>query len=230
MEKRKEKDLLIKEIIELKEEGFSYRHLSKKYGYSEELIKSWVSKYKKQNNTYNSDHIEEKYEINKDFFEAIKPDTILDLFCGRNRFWANNYGSKCKVISNDNLKDRKADPDYKMTMNADQLLQAYLVVDKHFDLIDIDPYGSPRECIEAGVKLADKGLIITFGDFKTKKRFSSDIQNLFYETYGINLPKERITIEHLANFVTKLSNDKFKVWGYVNWRYCDRVYFIRKED
>ena len=122
---------------ELKEEGFSYRHLSKKYGYSEELIKSWVSKYKKQNNTYNSDHIEEKYEINKDFFEAIKPDTILDLFCGRNRFWANNYGSKCKVISNDNLKDRKADPDYKMTMNADQLLQAYLVVDKHFDLIDI---------------------------------------------------------------------------------------------
>lgn len=225
----KSKEKLINKIIELKEEGFSYKHLSDKFGYSTELIKAWVNKNKKAKNTYNKDHVEEKYEINKDFFEKINPETILDLYCGRNRFWASNYGSVCKVISNDNLKDKKADPDYKMTINADQLLQAYLMVDKHFDLIDIDPYGSPRDCIEAGIKLADKGLIITFGDFKNRKRFSSETQNLF-EDYNINLPKNKITIDHIADFVVKLSNNKFEVWGIIEWKNCDRIYFIRKED
>ena len=220
---------IIKEIIELKEEGFSYKHLSRKYDYSEELIKSWVSKQRKQTNTYNSDHLEEKYQINSEFFNVINPKSILDLYCGRNRFWASNYGTKCKVISNDTLVDKDARPDYKMNIKADQLLQAYLMVDKHFDLIDIDPYGSPRECIEAGIKLADKGLIITFGDFKNCcKRFSTEEKNLFYEYYGIDLPKKKITIDHMAEYVIKLSNYKFKVWDISSWRYCDRIYFIKE--
>lgn len=221
---------IVNEIIELREEGFSYKHLSSKYGYSEELIKSWISKYKKQLNTYNKDHLEEKYQVNSEFFEAIKPKSILDLYCGRNRFWANNYGSDCKVISNDALVDKEARPDYKMNIRADQLLQAYLLVDKHFDLIDIDPYGSPRDCIEAGIKLADKGLIITFGDFKNCcKRFSSESKNLFQEFYGINLPKGKVTIDHMAEFVVKLSNYRFKVWGIISWKSCDRIYFIKED-
>ena len=225
----KNKENIIKEIIELKEEGFSYKHLSKKYGYSEDLIKSWVTKQKKQTNTYNEDHIDEKYYINSEFFNAVNPESILDLYCGRNRFWATNYGSECKVISNDALEDKEAKPDYKMNIKADQLLQAYLMVDKHFDLIDIDPYGSPKECIEAGIKLADKGLIITFGDFKNYcKRFSTDKKNLFKELYGINLSKKEVTIEHVAEYVIKLSDNKLKVWDIVSWRYCDRIYFIKE--
>ena len=220
---------IINKILELKSEGFSYEHLTKKYGCSVDLIKSWIANHKKSTNTYNLDHINEKYELNIEFFKAINPKTILDLYCGRSRFWASNFGTDCLVISNDNLKDKEARPDYKMTMNADQLLQAYLVVDKHFDLIDVDPYGSPKDCLNAAIQLADKGLILTFGDFKSCKRFSNKDRNLFYELYGITLPKEKITIDYLADYIVKLSNFKFKVWNIASWKNCDRVYFIKEE-
>lgn len=227
---KRDKNLVKKEIFELAEEGFSCNHLSRKYGYDIQLIKSWISKQKKLENSYNSDHVEEKYIINKEFYDQVKPKSILDLYCGRSRFWASNYGKICKVVSNDNLKDPNANPDYKMTIDADKLLQAYLSVDYHFDLIDVDPYGSPKDCISAAIKLADKGLIITFGDFKNCcKRFSTEEKNYFYDFYGISLPKKNITIDHLAEFVIKLSNNKFKVWGIADWRNCDRIYFIKNE-
>ena len=33
-----------------------------------------------------------------------------------------------------------------------------------FDLIDIDPFGSAYDCFDLSIKIAEKGLIITYGE------------------------------------------------------------------
>lgn len=219
----------LQEISEYLSMGFTYRHLAKKYDCTEKYLRELVSKNKKLTNVYNLDHVEQKYRINKEFYETIQPSSVLDVCCGRSRFWASNYGNECKVISNDNMVDPNSVPDFKMTIDADKLLQAYSLADKHFDIVDVDLYGSPKDCLETAINIADKGLVVTFGDFKINRRFSSNTNNLFKKYYGIVVSSgEKITIEHLAKHVVKLSGNKLKVWEICDWRNCDRIYFIKE--
>ena len=218
------------EIIDLKKEGFTYEHIAKKFNYSIGYIKQVISRYKKDKNLYNEDHRKIKYELNKEFFKEIKPKSILDLFCGENRFWDSTYGKRCKVISNDSLESKNAKPDPGMTLKANLLLQAYSSVNYKFDLIDIDPYGSPISCLENGIKLAKKGLIVTFGDYKNFKRYSNKYRNHFKVFYNIDLPKEEITINNLIDYVINLSKGTLEVWYVASWKTCDRIYFIKKKE
>ena len=38
-----------------------------------------------------------------------------------------------------------------------------------FDLIDLDPYGSAYDCFDLAVKMAKKGLVISFGEWGHKR-------------------------------------------------------------
>ena len=46
---------------------------------------------RKLENTYNLEHLEDKYRTNKLFKREIKPRTILDPFCGTKKFWKTTY-------------------------------------------------------------------------------------------------------------------------------------------
>ena len=219
----------IEEAIRLKSEGFSNQHIADKLGVGVTRIKDYLSIKKKKDNVYNLDHLEDKYGLNDDFFNIIKPKSILDTCCGQRKFWADYKKFGCKVVSNDNMHDEKASPDYLMTLKANQLLEAYKLAGTKFDLVDVDPYGNPADCLEAAVKVAKKGLIITFGEFKRMRyRYKNVGKKYFKEKYGIDMSFDDITINDMADLIIKLSDNKFKVWKIGDWRYCDRIYFIAK--
>lgn len=223
------KEEKIKKAHELKKEGFSIKHISNKLNLKVDVVKNYLVSYKKKENSYNLDHLSDKYELNDEFFQLIKPKSILDVFCGQRRFWADYKNEECNVVSNDSMQDENARPDNFMTLPANQLLEIYKLAKIKFDIVDIDPYGSPIDCLESAVNVAEKGLIITFGEFKKiKYRFKNIGENFFKEKYGITIPLENITINDLADIITKISNNKFKVWRIGDWRNCDRVYFIAK--
>lgn len=206
-------------------EGFTLFHLSDKFGLSVNQIKKIISDYKKEINLYNEDHIKEKYKINSEFYFYIKPKTILDLFCGRNRYWSTFFSNFSMVISNDNLEDPYAKPDPGYSFNASDLLEKFRYENKKFDLIDIDPYGSPSECIDLGIELADKGLIITIGDYKNALRYPNKFKNYFSKTYGINKPIGQINIDSFIDLIETKSSGKFEVFDICSWKTCDRIYF-----
>ena len=219
----------IKEVYRLKKEGFSLHHISNKLNIKIDVVKNYIVLYKKKENSYNLDHVGDKYELNDEFFQIIKPKSILDAFCGRRRFWADYQKDGCNVVSNDSMQDENACPDNLMTLPANQLLEVYKLAGTKFDIVDIDPYGSPVDYLKAATTIAEKGLIITFGEFKSiRHRFKNRGQKYFKEKYGITKSFEDITINDIADSVIKLSNNKFKVWRIGDWKNCDRIYFIAK--
>ena len=38
-----------------------------------------------------------------------------------------------------------------------------------YDLIDIDPFGSVYDCLELAIKMAKKGIIVTYGEYGHKR-------------------------------------------------------------
>ena len=219
-------DEKIEETIRLKSEGFSNQHIADKLGVGVTRIKDYISEYKKRENIYNQDHLEDKYGLNDDFFHLIKPKSILDVCCGQRKFWADYKKFGCNVVSNDCMEDKRAQPDKLMTFKAHQLLEAYKLANTQFDIVDVDTYGNPADCLEAAVVVAKKGLIITFGEFKRLRyRFKNVGQKYFKEKYGMKMSIEDITINDMADMIINLSKNKFKVWKIGDWRYCDRIYF-----
>lgn len=202
--------------------GYTLYHISKKYDITITQAKSILSKYKKESNTYNVDHIKVKYQINNEFFHCIKPKTILDLFCGRNRYWATNFGDKSLVISNDLLEDKFANPDPGYNIDANILMNNFIANNECFDLVDVDPYNSPAEFIDSAIKLAVKGLIITFGDLPNVKRFKK--YDYFYKHYGITDSIENINIQSLAEYLVEKTNNRFEIFEAYSWKTCGRVY------
>ena len=80
-----------RKLLQMKNEGFTINAMAETFNRSTCAIKSRLGNLYKTENTYNSDHIEEKYEMNKEFLYEINPKTILDLFSGKTGFWKKNY-------------------------------------------------------------------------------------------------------------------------------------------
>ena len=149
----------------LLEEGYSINDISVSVGRSKESIKAKMNNLLKKTNRYNEGHIEEKFNYNVSFANAIIGSTmssrqasILDLYCGYNSFWNQYAESKknmhVKVTTNDSNLNIEADYNEK----AEQLIHKLYYEGNTYDIIDIDPFGSPYECIELSVKMAKKGL------------------------------------------------------------------------
>ena len=152
-------------LLMLKEKGHNNSYISKCLDRNEISIQIKHKRLAKSNTTYNSKHIEDKYLHNKKFLEIIKPRNCLDLFSGENSFWE-NMNNFDFVWTNDINKEYK-----NLTYNEDafKLLCFMNWHNYKFDLIDIDPFGSAYDCFDLSIKIAKKGLIITYGEMGHKR-------------------------------------------------------------
>ena len=206
-------------IKKLRSEGFTGREVAESVGRTHDAIKIKLKRLEKKNNSYNRSHYQEKYETNKKFLEAIKPKTVLDLYCGEANFYK-DY----ETTTNDLDPSIPADHHEE----ALKLLCRLYSGGVKFDLIDLDPFGSAYDCLDLAIKMANKGIAITLGELGHVRW-----KRLDYVRYRYNITRmEDFTIEHLVEEIQKIglrNHKRLSVVFLKEWKNTGRVYFQIKK-
>lgn len=185
-------------LKELKGEKRNIKYISEKLDRSEVSVSVKWKRLNKKNNTYNEKHIQEKYRLNKEFIELIEPTSILDLFSGEKSWYLEQeWEEKTEIITND--KDTSFE-NLHYNMEASKLISILYGNGLKFDIVDLDPFGTAYDCFIPAIKMAKKGLIITFGEMGHKRFKRLDFVS---KAYGIETLEE-FTIENIVKKVQEL--------------------------
>lgn len=206
----------IKQLQDLKENGYSNNEIADILNRSEVSIQIKLKRLKKKNNTYNSKHVTEKRTINRNFIEYIKPDNILDLYAGDTKETYNNI----KIITND--KDIKFNTNYHE--DALKLLCKFYIEGKKFDYINLDPFGSCYDNLDLAIKLCKKGIAITLGELGHKRWKRLDYVRTHYNINSM----EDFTIENIIKKIQQIGLQNKKelvIYEYKEWQNIGRVWF-----
>lgn len=216
--------MISEEIKELEKEGFTSLAISKHLGITTKKLSEIRRMESIKNRTYNLGHIKDKYDANEYFASyIIHPKTTLDLFCGRRRYWKQCY---CNSVVLDNDKDPTITSD--VTLDAKTLEEILVSSGSSFDLIDIDPFGDPRNFLELGIEMAKKGLIVTFGGLPRIKKYKNVNKNYFRQKYDIPMDCNEVTFDDITNKIIDLGKKQGKILVpeiIKTWRNCNRAYF-----
>lgn len=213
-------DKEIEWITSLKQQGFSIDDIAKSVDRSPVSISIKFKRMRKTDDTYNAEHLEDKYQSNQAFVDMVRPDSILDLYCGIKSWYKNNLPSETRIVTND--KDSSIEADHHE--DAEYLVHKFLYERKSFDVIDIDPFGSGFECFDCAIKMAKKGLIVTFGEYGHKRFKRLDFVSTHYGIKTI----EDFTLSRMVDVVQRIGErNKKKLTPIITkqWNRICRVYF-----
>lgn len=183
-----------------------------------------IKRLQKKDGLYNAPHREDKYATNDIFFSLVEPRSILDAFSGRHSYYE-RYSKTCLVYRNDK------NPSFlglESNESAYSCVSKLVLKNHKFDVVDLDPFGSAYDCFDGAIRLAQKGLIITFGEFGHKrfKRF-----DFVRPRYGIN-DLETFTVDKMVEEVIRIGMiHKKTLTPYIvkTWRNIARAYFLVAE-
>lgn len=212
---RKWNEQEIKWMESLIQKGYTTKEIAKSMDRGISSVKIKKKRLAKKDKTYNQKHYREKVKLNKHFLKTINPSSVLDLYNGGSLVYE-NYNATTNDINKDFETDYNKD--------AFKLLCELYSQNKNYDLIDLDPFGSAYDCFDLAVKMANKGLCITFGELGHKRWKRLDYVSRFY---GID-SLEDFNLENLIKEVQKigLRNKKnLKVHYKRNWKLIGRVWF-----
>lgn len=91
----------------LRRNGYSLSEIAESVGRTEVSVQIKFKRLGKKEGSYNKKHVDEKYKLNQRFFDVIRPETLLDMYCGEKDWWR---GVVPVVTSNDS--NRKINADY----------------------------------------------------------------------------------------------------------------------
>jgi len=171
---------------------------------------------KKKHYDYNPAHKADKEAANLAFLQHLKPKSVFDGYAGIVSYYK---GLVPHLESNDYTQGGH---DYQSKCH--QVLGKYIYDDKRFDLVDLDPFGSAAECFDMAIKVAKKGIVITFGELGHLRWKRLDYVQ---RVYGIDT-LEQFTLNNLIKEVKRigLANKKvLNVYAQHEWRNIGRVYF-----
>lgn len=147
----------IKWLIASKQAGMNVEQLAAALNRTPISVQVKLKRLSKTSDTYNAKHRELKYAANTSFLDAIHPKSVLDLYAGHS--W---YAGRSLDLTTNDWSD---DFDTDHHEDALKLLARLYLESRKFDLIDLDPYGSAYECFDLAIRLAQKAIIISFGEF-----------------------------------------------------------------
>lgn len=162
-------------LLKMKAEKVSREDMAKVLGRTETSIAVKLKRLSKESGTYNRRHVSEKYKTNQEFLDQLKPSSVLDLYAGEDSFYK---GKVKELTSNDKAYDSNT---YKM--DALKCICLLYSNGEKFDLVDLDPFGSAYDCLDLALKIAKKGLIVTYGETGHVRFKRCDFLG---ERYGIN--------------------------------------------
>lgn len=171
----------------------------------------------KKNDTYNPAHRSDKESCNLKFINKLKPESVLDLYSGKVSWYSGKVGS---IVSND------INGSEGITYKMDAMKCACMLFsqDMKFDIVDLDPFGSAYDCFDIAIKMATKGLCITFGELGHKRFKRLDFVSRHYNITRI----EDFTIDNLVKHVQVIGQRNKKNLSVSNvreWRNIGRVWF-----
>ena len=180
----------VKILMQLKKNKKSFKEIAEQLERTEESCKRKYLRKRKEQDKYNVGHRSLKYEYNFKFLKEVNSENILDVFSGGISWYKKN--TNLNVIDNDIKVD-----------GADFKLDAFDFLYKHrkqkFDIVDLDPFGSAFDCFDFALDIAQKGLIITFGEMCSKRFNRKD----FVESrYNIKTLQD-FTSDKLSNYIEK---------------------------
>lgn len=201
-------------IKNMRDEGYSNEEIGISTGRTAVSIQIKLKRLGKTNDTYNEHHAMEKYALNKQYCDLIQPKTLLDIYCGVKSWWRSN-GLGGVVTTND------AEPMYEADYHekAEMLIHKLYYSGCKYDVIDLDPYGSAYDCFDLAIKMANKGIIITFGELGHKRWKRLDFVKRYY---GIDTIED-FTLPRLAAHVEQIANRNKKHLEPVFSRTWDRI-------
>lgn len=204
-------------MVEQLDSGSTIDQIAAALGRTKISVQTKIKRMSKNNDDYNSSNRELKYVANKFFIDSINPKTVLDVYAG-NSFYSQI--ENIDVVTND--IDEKFQTDY--SLDSLKLLCELYLQGKKFDVIDIDPYGSAYECFDLAIKMAKKGIIVSFGEWGHRRWKRVDFVR---PRYGIKSVDEFVPDVFISEFQRiAICNHKtatvFDVLQYGNFL---RVYF-----
>lgn len=202
-------------ILSLKQQGFSIRDIAESVGRSETSISIKMKRIGKTNQKYNRNHVAEKYRLNQMFLDEVKPDTILDLYCGTKSFYKG-----MNVTTND--IDKNIEADYHC--DSFKLLCELYAQGKKYDLVDLDPFGSAYDCFDLAIKMARKGVVITLGELGHKRWKRIDFVKSHYGIESMDDFTFDALIEHIQ-MIGRRNKKELTIWAAREWQNIGRVWF-----
>ncbi len=142
-----------------KKKGATHKQLIETLGRTNHSINCKLKTFKKTAIGKNQPNIIDKYETNKLFIDLIQPNSVLDTHAGKKSYYK-TLDIK-NVVSNDKLHGKYNN------YNLDSL-KLLKMLTQNFDIVDVDPFGQVFDFIDPALKLAKKGLILTYGEFGSK--------------------------------------------------------------
>ena len=209
----------INNLKKLKDSGLHIEEIAKKLNRTKTSVQIKWKRLHKKENAYNKKHRREKYLVNEMFVKEINPSSILDVYAAKSFYKNNSICKNIKVIDND--KDSNFMCDFNL--NAIELLHKFR--NRKFDLVDLDPYGSAFDCFDYALQIAQKGIVITFGEVGHKRWKRCDFVK---DRYNINTIED-FKSDKFSNYIIKrgLIFKKNITTKYVcNFRNILRVYFL----
>ena len=204
-------------VLQKVDEGFSVSDIAEAIGRTDISVQVKLKRLTKSDDSYNVKHRELKYAANTFFVDSLQPKTVLDLFAGH------SFYKSFDVDVTDNDSDLKFDTEYHE--DALKLLCRLYSEGRKFDVIDVDPYGSAYDCFDLVLKMARKGVVVSFGEWGHKrwKRF-----DFVRPRYGIS-DGDGFTVDAFISEFQRIANvnhktaEVFDVLQYGNFL---RVYFV----
>ncbi len=201
----------------LKSKGFTTKQIAECIGRDYTQVSIKMKRIGKNEKTYNQNHIDEKYSCNDYFISKIKPVSVLDLYSGCHSYYEDKVES---LVTND--FNQKFHTYY--SVKAEKLVCKLWYENYKFDLIDLDPFGSAYDCFDLSIKMAKKGLIITFGELGHKRYKRIDFVQRYYGIENLN----DFNIKNLINHVIMIGKRNKKILIPIivkEWKNIGRVYF-----
>jgi hypothetical protein len=201
-------------------EGFSVAEVAEALGRSEVSVSIKLKRASKATGEYNVRFRDVKYEANERFLSFVKPVSVLDAFAG-DSWWR---GRADVVVTND--VDERFDVDYHLPA-FDLLCDVYRGGDR-FDVVDLDPFGSAYECFDFAVRVARRGVVVSFGEWGHKRWKRTDFVG---PRYGVDNVDDFVPERFVAEFqrVARLHKKSAVVFDSLQYAHFFRVYFLLEE-
>jgi hypothetical protein len=205
-------------LLAKKEDGYTLKEIAKALRRTYVSIHLKHKRLNKLNIAKGIPAIEKKYKTNEAFIQKINPKTILDLHAGLTSFYS-KYKNLDLLITND-----KNCTGHTFQMNDVTLLDKLCFNNKKFDFIDIDPFGCAYHLIANSIRMATKGIAITFGEFGHRRYKRFDQVGPMYGIRNI----EDFTIDNIVESVKNIGlthKKTLKVYRVLENSTIVRVYF-----
>ena len=205
--------------LDLRAQGYKTTDIAESVGRDATSVSIKLKRAGKRLDTYNAAHLKEKYAVNAEFVEEIEPKSVLDVYCGVKKFYSSRYRPEVEVFENDKDESIAADShDDALVCCCKMYAQG-----RRFDIVDLDPFGSASDCFDLAMKMARKGICVTFGELGHRRWKRLDYVSRHYGITRI----EDFTIENLYRHleaVAARNKKRLELFACREWQNIGRVY------